>query len=141
MQDQGIVAAWEGAWNSRDVESVIDLYSGDVYFRDPTTVNGIQGLDTLRSYLKRLFVLYPATRITVIRSKSIKGEAQQFLVWWHAQVPDQVDGTSITEIDGVTRLVVEKDRITREETFYDRLPIALDLVYLLRQRHLSREVF
>lgn len=131
MEQQEAIKSWEEAWNSRDPEKVIKLYSDNVYYRDATVAGGIESLDNFRAYLEKLFDLYPKTRIEVVEARNLK-EGKQVFINWHAKVPDQVRGKLVTEIDGVTRMSIENGKIVREETFYDRLPIAVNLLHLLR---------
>jgi nuclear transport factor 2 (NTF2) superfamily protein len=43
------------AWNSQDVDQVLDCYTADVRYRDPNTRGFVEGGEQLRRYLTKLF--------------------------------------------------------------------------------------
>ncbi|MCZ7584723.1 MAG: nuclear transport factor 2 family protein [Deltaproteobacteria bacterium] len=46
------------AWNTQDVERVLDCYTDDVTYVDPNTKGPVLGRDAMRRYLTKLFAAW-----------------------------------------------------------------------------------
>ena len=52
-------ADWLSAWSDKDVDRLVAFYSEDTVYKDPQTVNGLNGRAELRTYLEGLFAATP----------------------------------------------------------------------------------
>lgn len=132
MDHMSMVKAWESAWSSRDVEEVAAICTEDICFRSSMVPHALRGLNQLRGYMEKLFDLYPQTAIEVCHARHVKGRRSLF-VRWQAKVPDQVSATRLAEVDGVSLLTIRDGKIMREESYYDRLPIAVNALMSARE--------
>jgi hypothetical protein len=53
-------ADWLAAWSSKDVDRLAGFYAEDCLYKDPQTVEGLNGRAALRAYLEGLFAATPA---------------------------------------------------------------------------------
>ena len=116
-----LVDQFLAAWNSQDVERVVDCYTEDVRYRDPNTRGEVVGRDAMRRYLARLFAGWRMTwaRREVFDLADTDGVA--FL--WHATFRRPEDAR-VVEIDGMDLVVLRGERVARNEVQFDRAPLA-----------------
>jgi ketosteroid isomerase-like protein len=57
-------AAWLKAWSDKDVDALCAFYTEDCVYKDPQTVEGLNGQSALRAYLTGLFAALPTTLYT-----------------------------------------------------------------------------
>jgi ketosteroid isomerase-like protein len=116
-----LVDRFLAAWNSQDVERVLECYTEDARYRDPNTRGEVIGRDAMRRYLARLFggwrMLW--TKREVFDLDAMDGVA--FL--WTASFRRPGD-TTVAEIDGVDLVVLRGDRVARNEVQFDRTPLS-----------------
>jgi ketosteroid isomerase-like protein len=108
------------AWNTQDVETVLACYTEDLVYIDPNTRGAINGRQTMRRYLTKLFSVWEmhwSTR-SVHPLKDMNGAA----VRWHATLKTP-GGKEVVEVDGMDLVIYEGDRIKRNEVYFDRTPL------------------
>ncbi|HET7202399.1 MAG TPA: nuclear transport factor 2 family protein [Steroidobacteraceae bacterium] len=110
------------AWNSQDVERVLDCYTDDLRYRDPNTRGEVAGRDAMRRYLTRLFAGW---RMTWAKREvyDLAGHDGVALLW-HATFRRRGPDAPIVEIDGMDLVVLDGDRVARNEVHFDRAPLA-----------------
>jgi ketosteroid isomerase-like protein len=110
-----------GAWNSQDVERLVACYTDDVIYRDPNTRGAVEGADALRRYLRKLFGRWQMHWSLREGFPLMRDDGAAVL--WHASFRAP-DGTQTVEIDGMDFVVVEGERIKRNEVYFDRAVLA-----------------
>jgi ketosteroid isomerase-like protein len=109
------------AWNSQDVDRVLDTYAEEFRFADPSTNGVIVDRDGLRDYLTKLFAAITAH--TTVRAAFPLADTPGVAVLWRASVraggvEEEVD------LDGVDLILFEGERIASHEIFFDRAALA-----------------
>jgi uncharacterized protein (TIGR02246 family) len=110
------------AWNSQDVERVVDVYTDDVVYIDPNTRGEVHGADALRRYLTKLFAAWDM-EWSYKEGHVAAANENIATVLWHATLRRQ-GGEDEVEADGMDLVVVEGDRIVRNEVYFDRSVLA-----------------
>lgn len=116
-----LVTKFLEAWNSQDVERVLDCYTDDVRYRDPSTRGEVVGRDALHRYLTRLFADWQMTWSSREVFDLAAGDGVAFL--WRATLRP-VDQRDAVEIDGMDLVVLRGDRVARNEVYFDRSLLA-----------------
>jgi len=109
------------AWNSQDVERVVACYTDDVVYRDPNTRGEVKGGDALRRYLRKLFAAW--TMHWTLRESHRLAALDGTAVLWHATFR-KADGGATVEADGMDLVLVEGDRVKRNDVYFDRSVLA-----------------
>ncbi|MGZ5376407.1 MAG: nuclear transport factor 2 family protein [Solirubrobacterales bacterium] len=110
------------AWNTQDVEKVVGVYTDDVAYLDPNTRGEVQGADALRRYLTKLFDAWDMT--WSFREGYVAGADENVAtVAWSATLR-RAGGETEVEVEGLDLVVVEGDRIKRNEVYFDRAALA-----------------
>ena len=109
------------AWNSQDVEKVIDCYTADVRYRDPNTDGTIDGSDAMRRYLTKLFDRWQMH--WKLREAYPLRDVDGAAVLWTATLRLR-HGDAEVEIDGMDLAVVDGDRLSRNDVYFDRAALA-----------------
>lgn len=109
------------AWNSQDVERVVACYSPDVVYRDPNTRGEVRGADALRRYLTKLFSTWQMT--WSLRHGYPLAQENGAAVLWHATFRKK-DGDQTVEADGMDFVLMQGERIQRNEVYFDRAVLA-----------------
>jgi uncharacterized protein (TIGR02246 family) len=110
------------AWNSQDVERVVGVYTDDVVYLDPNTRGEVHGADALRRYLTKLFDAWDMAW-SFKEGHVASANENVASVLWHATLRRK-DGGEEVEADGMDLVVVEGDRIVRNEVYFDRAVLA-----------------
>jgi uncharacterized protein (TIGR02246 family) len=110
------------AWNTQDVERVVSVYTDDVVYLDPNTRGEVRGADALRSYLTKLFDAWEM-HWSLREGYVAAADEDVATVGWHATLR-KAGGEQEVEIDGIDLVVVEGDRIKRNEVYFDRAALA-----------------
>jgi hypothetical protein len=110
-----------GAWNSQEVERVIDCYTSDLEYRDPNTRGPINDRESMRRYLTRLFEGWRMH--WSLREAHLFEDGSGCNVLWHATF-ERPGGAAKVEIDGMDFVAVRDDRIARNEVCFDRALLA-----------------
>jgi ketosteroid isomerase-like protein len=109
------------AWNAQDVEAVLGCYTDDLVYRDPNTRGEIRGADAMRSYLETLFSRWIMTWEP--RSIFTLSNKEGVAALWHASFR-RPNGTATVEADGMDLILIQGDRISRNEVYFDRTVLA-----------------
>ncbi len=113
-----LASGFLGAWNEQDVEKVVACYTGDVAYLDPNTRGEVRGADATRRYLSKLFGLWEMhweLRREPYRFHDVDGCAAP----WRATFR-RPGGTARVAIDGLDIVLLDGDRISRNEVYFDR---------------------
>lgn len=114
-----LVTQFLDAWNSQDVERVLDYYTDDVRYRDPNTRGVVEGRDALRRYLTRLFAEWQMTWSA--RETWELATADGVALLWRATFrrPSEVAASTVS-IDGMDIAVLRGERVARNDVYFDR---------------------
>ena len=109
------------AWNTHDVERVVACYTPDLVYRDPGTRGHVQGADALRRYLTRMFASWRMhwSAREVFPLEGTDGAA----VLWRATLTP-LGGDTTVEVEGMDLVVLEGERLKRNEVYFDRAALA-----------------
>jgi ketosteroid isomerase-like protein len=110
-----------GAWNTQDVAKVVACYVEDVRYRDPNTRGHVEGGEALGHYLTKLFAAW-RMRWTA-REIFPLAEPGGFAVLWHATFQRPSGGPTV-ETDGMDLVLMDGERIARNEVYFDRAILA-----------------
>jgi ketosteroid isomerase-like protein len=106
------------AWTSQDVEAVVGCYTDDLEYLDPNTRGEVNGADAMRRYLTKLFEAWEMT--WTLREAHISADDENIGSFgWHATFR-RPGGGEQAEADGMDLVVLEGDRIKRNEVYFDR---------------------
>jgi ketosteroid isomerase-like protein len=119
-----LIALSEGlldAWNRQDVEAVVACYTDDLVYVDPNTRGAVQGADAMRRYLSKLFGRWEMhwTLREVFSLADVDGSA----TLWHASFR-KPGGELTVEADGMDLVVLDGERVKRNEVYFDRAVLA-----------------
>jgi ketosteroid isomerase-like protein len=108
-------------WTSQDVEAVLNCYTDDLVYRDPNTQGPVRGRGAMRAYLTKLFSRWDMTWEAgeVFPLSGSEG----VIVKWRATLSPTGSGHT-AEIFGIDLVILEGDRIRRNEVYFDRAPLA-----------------
>lgn len=109
------------SWNSQDVERVVGCYTADLSYRDPNTRGVVEGADAMRRYLTKLFDSWQMH--WALREAFPLGDAEGAAVLWRARLRLK-DGRDEVEIDGMDLALVDGDRLSRNDVYFDRAALA-----------------
>jgi ketosteroid isomerase-like protein len=109
--------AFLSAWNSQDVDSVLDCYSDDLVYVDPNTRGAVEGRAAMRSYLTKLFADWTMT--WALREAHLLDGGAGGAVLWHATFQRKAGG-AVVEADGMDLVCMAGERIGRNEVYFDR---------------------
>jgi uncharacterized protein (TIGR02246 family) len=109
-----------GAWNDQDVEAVVQCYTEDCTYLDPNTRGPVEGRDALRRYLASLFAKWTMTW-TLKEFHSFGSEDGGAFLWRATLTP--AGGGRTVEIDGMDLVLLEGDRLRRNEVYFDRMAL------------------
>lgn len=110
------------AWNEHDPDRVASMYTDDVTYRDPNTTGAVEGADALRRYLTKLFSRWEMH--WELREDPLPhGSGDGVTALWRASFRLR-DGDRTVETEGMDLVVLEGDRIRRNEVWFDRAALA-----------------
>lgn len=109
------------AWNAQDVEAVVDCYTDDLIYSDPNTRGPVEGADAMRRYLTKLFGRWQM-HWTVKETYPLEGMDGVAALWRASFRAPGSDETA--ESDGMDLVVIEGDRVKRNEVYFDRAVLA-----------------
>lgn len=113
------------AWNAQDVEAVVACYTDDLVYVDPNNRGPVEGSAALRRYLTKLFdrwEMHWAVELIYPLADRDGGVAL-----WHASLTARTTRRT-AEVDGIDLVLIEGDRVQRNEVYYDRVALAPLLV-------------
>lgn len=109
------------AWNRQDVEEVVACYTDDVVYVDPNTRGPVEGADAMRRYLTKLFGRWQMH--WTVKEIFALADADGSAARWHASLTSRATGNT-AEVEGIDLIIIEGDKIKRDEVYYDRVPLA-----------------
>ena len=109
------------AWNSQDVEAVLNCYTDDLVYLDPNTRGEVKGRDNMRRYLRKLFASW--NMHWTLRKVYPLADAEGSAALWHASFRRPQGGETV-EADGMDLVLLEGDLISRNEVYFDRAVLA-----------------
>ncbi|MCZ7528737.1 MAG: nuclear transport factor 2 family protein [Acidimicrobiia bacterium] len=110
-----------GAWNTQEVDAVLDCYTPDVRYRDPNTRGHVEGAEALGRYLAKLFAGWRMRwRKRELYALAEDGAA----VLWTATLAPHGREDEAVEVDGMDLVLLEGDRIARNDVYFDRAALA-----------------
>jgi ketosteroid isomerase-like protein len=110
------------AWNSQDVETVVNCYTEDVRYLDPNTRGHVEGSDALRRYLTKLFGAWEMR--WSLREAFPLAETDGAAVLWSANLRRAGEEAGV-EVEGMDLAIVASgDRLSRNEVYFDRARLA-----------------
>lgn len=122
LSDEEIFAATRKcieAWNSLDVEAVLETYTDDVVYRDSGTDGTIEGKERLRRYLTKFMSVWDM-QFQVLEDRRIAGADAQVCIWNVDIRRRGTDGPTVTQM-GMDIIHVRGDQLSRDEAFMDRV--------------------
>lgn len=114
------------AWTGNQPERLAAFYTPDTFFSDPQIPEGVHGRDALTEHLTQLLAWYPDW---VWRQTASTPMEDGFVNYWHAHIPIGDIDLSLT---GVCLVVLRDGLISRNQVFFDRIPLR-DGVRALRE--------
>ncbi|MCX5851430.1 MAG: hypothetical protein NT072_05175 [Deltaproteobacteria bacterium] len=105
---------WLPAWTGNEPDKLVDFYSDDAFYLDPTIPKGVQGKGPLIAYFRKLLGQNPYWVWTQIEPIPMEGG---FLNKWLARIPV---GEKMIECIGVCFVQFdERGKIRRNEVYFD----------------------
>jgi ketosteroid isomerase-like protein len=110
-----------GAWNAQDVEAVVRCYTDDAVYSDPNTRGPVEGADAMRRYLTKLFSRWQMH--WSVKETFPLAEVDGVAGLWRAsfRLPG---GNETVEVDGMDLVLIEGQRVKRNEVYFDRAALA-----------------
>lgn len=108
------------AWNIQDVNSVLSCYTEDCIYLDPNTHGAVEGHESLRKYLSKLFQEWKMH--WSLREFFLFDGKQGGAFLWRAELTPSAGGKT-TEINGMDLVVIRGDRMYRNEVYFDRMAL------------------
>ena len=108
------------AWNDQDVNKVLSCYTEDCTYLDPNTKGAVSRHEALRKYLSKLFQQWKMH--WSLREFFLLHDENGVAFLWHAQLTPARGGKTF-EIDGMDLVIVRKDRMHRNEIYFDRMAL------------------
>jgi ketosteroid isomerase-like protein len=116
-----LITRFLAAWNSQNVERVLDCYTDDVRYHDPNTRGDVVGRDAMGRYLNKLFANWQMTWTAREVFQLAEEDGVAFL--WHATFR-RTGSDVVIEIDGMDLAILRADRVARNEVHFDRSALA-----------------
>ncbi len=108
------------AWNQQDVEGVIACYTEDCVYLDPNTHGPVEGRDSLRRYLTKLFANWKMHWTLKEFHPFSEVSGGGFL--WHATLTP-TDGGRTVEVEGMDLVMLRDNLLSRNEVYFDRMAL------------------
>ena len=108
-------------WNRQDVEAVVARYTDDLVYVDPNTRGAVEGADAMRRYLGKLFGRWEMH--WSLRELFPLADADGAAALWHASFKKPGGGQTV-EADGMDLVLLDGDRVKRNEVYFDRAVLA-----------------
>ena len=109
------------SWNAQDVEAVVACYTDDVRYVDPNTRGAVEGADAMRRYLTKLFGRWEMH--WTIKERFPLADVDGAAALWQASFRVPGDSRSV-EVDGMDLVLIEGNRVKRNEVYFDRAALA-----------------
>ena len=109
------------AWNRQDVEATVACYTDDLVYVDPNTRGAVHGADAMRRYLEKLFGRWEMH--WSLRELFPLADVDGSAALWHASFR-KPGGELTVEADGMDLVLLDGDRVKRNEVYFDRAVLA-----------------
>lgn len=100
---------WLAAWTGNQPDILIQYYSDDTYYQDPSKQEGIHGKEKLFNYFKKLLAKYPDCAWSAVE---IFPTEQGFILKWQAK-------NVATVFSGLDIVEIKDNKIIRNEVYFD----------------------
>ena len=105
------------AWNEQDPDAVVARYTEDLVYLDPNTRGAVEGPEAFRRYLTKLFERWEM-HWEVKETFPLKDTDGAAGLWRASfRLPD---GELEVTVDGMDIVLIEGDRVKRNEVYFDR---------------------
>jgi ketosteroid isomerase-like protein len=108
------------AWNRQDVEGVVACYTEDCVYLDPNTRGPVEGSEALRRYLTKLFARWKM-HWSLKEFHTFQEQSGGAFLWSATLTP--VDGGRTAEIEGMNLVMLQGNRLRRNEVYFDRMAL------------------
>jgi ketosteroid isomerase-like protein len=108
-------------WNRQDIDATVACYTDDLVYVDPNTRGAVEGADAMRRYLGKLFGRWEMH--WSLRELFPLAEIDGAAALWHASFR-KPGGQHTVEADGMDLVLLEGDRVKRNEVYFDRAVLA-----------------
>lgn len=108
------------AWNSQDVDSVLSCYTEDCIYQDPNNRGAVEGHESLRKYLSKLFQQWKMR--WSLREFFLFDDKNGGAFLWHAELTPASGGKTM-EVDGMDLVMVRGEKMCRNEVYFDRMAL------------------
>jgi len=109
---------WLPAWTGGNADRLTAFYAPDAFYRDPHAAAGLRGRAAIARYFRALLSANPRWVWTQTAATPLDGG---FLNHWHARIPTEYGPVDCSGV--CTVLLGDDGLITRNEVFFDRLPL------------------
>jgi ketosteroid isomerase-like protein len=110
-----------GAWNTQEIDRVLACYTDDLRYRDPNTRGAVEGREAMARYLRKLFAGW-RMRWSLREAHLFQG-GEGCAVLWRGSFQRAAGGDTV-EIDGMDLVLVQGERVARNEVYFDRARLA-----------------
>jgi hypothetical protein len=100
---------WERAWNEKDIEAILGLYSDAVVYSAEPFRKPYRGLDGMRQFVTAAFAT--EERVDAVFGPPIVGEAAAAVPWWATLLEDGEEAT----LAGTSSLRFDSDGLVVEQ--------------------------
>ena len=109
------------AWNTHEVDRVLECYTDDLVYRDPNTRGEVRGAAAFGRYLGKMFALWEM-HWHVDRVYPFS-DAEGAAALWTATLKFRNGGEPVP-VAGMDLTLVRDGRLSRNEVFFDRVAIS-----------------
>jgi SnoaL-like protein len=117
MNKQELIAFvddWLSSWTGNRPDDLLEFYTDNVFYLDPSNQDGIKGKEKLRVYFTKLLSKNANWKWRVVE---IMPTEKGFVLKWEAIIP-VLDKAFL--IYGVDIVEMKGDKISRDEIYFDR---------------------
>jgi hypothetical protein len=114
--------AWLPSWTGNDPKKLIEFYSSDAFYLDPTVKGGLKGHGEILPYFTKLLKNNPDWKWT---HEEIIPTEKGFVLKWKAVIP--VRERDVVEY-GLDIVELHDGTITRNEVYFDTLKLLQSFV-------------
>jgi ketosteroid isomerase-like protein len=115
-----LVDKFLGGWNTQDVNSVLNVYTKDLKYKDPKTRGEIQGRESMRRYVTKLFKNWD---MQWHLKEAFPGQNDGVVTALWRMTARRKNGTKVVEVDGMDLILFENDLAKRNEVYFDRMAL------------------
>lgn len=110
---QSFTEKWLSSWTGNQPEILLDFYSEDAFYSNPSNLNGLKGKEQLFVYFKKLLQRNPNWKWTI---EEIFRTEKGFTLKLKAEIPVELENLIIYGLDIVE---MTNDKISRNEVYFD----------------------